>query len=127
MPKKVDHTKEQTLAQQAKEAQQVKKEKVAAVLEGTEAGEIWNEIKDLNIEMFALPGQKVDMHCTPVPADPTKLFLLTNSSAVLPSLEAAVNKDAKGNFQNRFVVELADRFVTVTRASVSLTDKYGIK
>lgn len=102
--------KAETLAQQALEAQQNKDVAVAKHLAGTLAGEIWNEIKDKSIEMFALPDQKVNMHCHPVDIEPSKLYLLTTSTAVLPSLETALGK--------KYVVELVDRFVSVSRAPV---------
>lgn len=73
----------------------------------TDAQRIWDEIKDLPIQMFGLPGQLVNMHCTPVPVEPTRLYLTIRSSATLPSLETAV--------AGRFNVEQADRFVIVTR------------
>jgi hypothetical protein len=101
-------SKAETLAQQAVEIQQSKDQATAKGMQGTPAGAIWDEIKDKPIEMFALPEQKVHMHCHPVDIEPSKLYLLTNSSSVLPSLEVAVGKG--------FVVELADRFVTVSRA-----------
>lgn len=72
----------------------------------TEAEKIWAEIRYRPIEMFALPNQVVEQHCVPVLADPTKLFLSIRSTAVLPSLEASC-KD--------FVVELADKFVIISR------------
>lgn len=72
----------------------------------TEAEKIWAEIRFRPIEMFGLPNQVVEQHATPFPADPNKLFLTIRSSAVLPSLEATC-KD--------FTVELADRFVIVSR------------
>lgn len=78
-----------------------------AVPNVSEADKIWSEIRFRPIEMFALPNQIVEQHCTPFPADPSKLFLTTRSTAVLPSLEAACGKD--------FVVELADKFIIVTR------------
>jgi hypothetical protein len=72
----------------------------------TEAEKIWAEIRFRPIDMFGLPNQIVEQHATPFPADPNKLFLTTRSSAVLPSLEVTC-KD--------FVVEAADRFITVSR------------
>jgi hypothetical protein len=107
--------KEPTLAQQAQAAHQTKAEQVATSLAGTEAGTIWNEIKDKSIEMFALPDQKVHMHATPVNIEPSKLYLTATSTAVLPSLEVAVGK--------AYVVELADRFLIVSRAVTPLTKK----
>lgn len=103
-------TKAITLAQQAQVIQSNLDQKNADSMTGTVAGEIWKEIKDRNIEMFALPDQVVHMHCHPVAVDPSKLYLLTNSSAVLPSLEVAVGKN--------YVVELANKFVVVSRAIV---------
>ena len=106
-------SKEPTLAQQAQAAQEALDSKSATSMQGTPAGEIWSEINDKTIEMFALPGQFVSMHCHPVNVEPSKLYLLTNSSAVLPSLETAVGKN--------YVVELVDKFVIVSRAVVPLT------
>lgn len=74
----------------------------------TEAQRIWEEIRYRSIEMFALPGQIVEQHCDPLYVDPNRLFLTVRSTATLPSLEVSCGKD--------FVVELADKFVIVTRA-----------
>jgi hypothetical protein len=84
------------------------KEMAVEAIQGSLAGEIWEEIKDKPIEMFALPEQKVNMHCHPIPIEPSRLFLLISSSAVLPSLETALGK--------HYVVELMDKFVAVSRA-----------
>lgn len=73
----------------------------------TEAQKIWDEIKDLPIQMFGLPGQTVAMHVTPVMVEPTKLYVVTRSSATLPSLEETI--------KGAFAVELADKFVIITR------------
>lgn len=117
MSKKTDKkvVKEPTLAQQAQQIQRNKDAAFGVAMQGTDAGDIWNEIKDLNIEMFALPDQKIHMHARPVAVEPSKLYLLTNSSSVLPSLETAVGK--------RYTVELADKFVIVARAVNSLTKR----
>lgn len=74
----------------------------------TEAEKIWEEIKSLPIQMFGLPSQVVANHCTFVPIEPSKLYVSIRSTATLPSLEAAVAP--------KFVVELADKWVIVTRA-----------
>jgi hypothetical protein len=81
----------------------------------TESGKIWDEIKNKNIEMFALPDQRVWQHCEPILIEPTKLYLRTRSSSVLPSLETACGKG--------YVVELLDKYVTVTRAVTPLTQR----
>lgn len=97
-----------TMAQQAQVLQQSLDQKNADAMTGTVAGEIWKEIKDWPIEMFALPDQVINAHCHPVSIEPSKLYLLTNSSAVLPSLETAIGKN--------YVVDLVDKFVVVSRA-----------
>ena len=80
----------------------------AMVAPPSQADQIWNEIQNLPIQMFGLPGQIVAMHVIPVSVEPSKLYLTIRSSAALPSLEAAIAP--------KFVVELADRFIIVTRA-----------
>ena len=76
----------------------------------TESVKMWNEIKDKNIDMFAIPGQKVNQYYKPVPVEPSKLYLLAlvpRATCALPSLETAIGSG--------FVVELVDKYVTVTR------------
>lgn len=108
MSKKTKTNKDLTLAEQAALQQQAKDASVATQLKDTVAGQIWNEIKDKNIEMFALPNQVIGMHCHPIAVEPSRLFLVANSTAVLPSLEMAVG--------NKYTVEQADRFIIVARA-----------
>lgn len=109
MNKKAKTTKEPTLAQLAAAKQEAKDQQTAAAMKATTAGQIWNEINGLSIEMFALPNQFVNMHCHPVFIDDTKLHLIANSSAVLPSLEVAIG--------NRYTVELVDKYLVVARAA----------
>jgi hypothetical protein len=92
-----------------------KKNKVVEVKMKTEAQQIWEEIKDRNIEMFSLPNQKVNNYCKPVEVEPTKLYLYIKAEAVLPSLEVSAGSS--------FVVEKMERFVVVSRAKPSLTAK----
>jgi hypothetical protein len=79
----------------------------------TEAEKMWDQIKELPIDMFSLPNQKVWQHCTPVSIEPSKLYLITKASATLPALESSLNK--------KFMVEQVDRFVVVSRPAVILT------
>jgi hypothetical protein len=51
--------------------------------------EIWNDIKDKHIEMFALANAKVSDYCIPVNLDPSRCFLTFKASSVLPALESA--------------------------------------
>ena len=115
MSKKTKTNKDLTLAEQAVLQQQAKDVSAADQLKGTVAGKIWEEIKDKNIEMFALPSQVVSMHCHPIPVEPNRLYLVANSSAVLPSLEAAIG--------NPYNIELADKFIIVSRAPAPLIRK----
>lgn len=75
----------------------------------TPANVIWEEIKTLKIEMFALPSQQVQHYCKPVEVDPSKLFLLTTAGSVLPALEAVVAP--------KYTVEKQERFLVVSLAS----------
>lgn len=81
------------------------------MLDGTEAGKIWLEIKDKNINMFALPNQKVHQYCQPKVVEPTKLYLIVSVSSVLPLLEESIG--AKYN------VELVNKYVVVSRKQES--------
>jgi hypothetical protein len=75
---------------------------------------IWNDIKDRNIDMFALSGAKVSDYCKPVEIDPSRCFLLFKASAVLPALEAAV--------AGKYDIEIADRYIIVSKAK----GKFGV-
>lgn len=92
-----------------------KTDKTTADLDNTEAGKIWAEIKDKDIEMFALPAQKVSDHCEPVNIEPSKLYLTIRSSAALPALEFSCGKE--------YSVQMNDRFVIVSRATTPLSQK----
>lgn len=78
------------------------------VIVKTAADQIWSEIKDLRIEMFALPDQRVHMYCKPVSIDPNKLFLLASAGSVLTALELVVAP--------KYTVEKMDRFLVVSLA-----------
>lgn len=73
----------------------------------TESQVIWEEVRNRPIQMFGLPSQTIDQHCTVVPIEPTALYVSIRSSATLPSLEAAVAPE--------FTVELVDKFVVIRR------------
>lgn len=77
-----------------------------------EADIIWDQIRNLPIQMFGLPDQIVAMHATPVQVEPSKLYVTIRSSAALPSLEAAVAP--------AFQVEMVDKWVIIKRAPAPL-------
>ncbi len=97
----------------------------------TEAQEMWDEIKNLPIQLFGLPSQTVEHHCTQVVIEPTHLYLTIRASAVLPALETALNEYTSGldmiakKFGKvntvKFTVELADKFVIVSRVKPGLS------
>ena len=89
-----------------------KKTNLEESLEGTEAGKIWSEIKDKNIDMFALPNQKIHQYAQPRLIEPDKLYLLTTATSVLPALELSLG--------NNYYVEMSGRFVVVSRPIKSL-------
>lgn len=87
----------------------------------TGAEKIWNKIKDLPVELFALPEQTVQMHAKREEklekATPDTLYLLLKSGAVRHALEEAMNRVRLG--QNElgqplaFQVEEAGKYTTI--------------
>lgn len=71
------------------------------------ADAIWNQIKDINLNLFALPDQTVAKYCTPIPVEPTKLYLTVKVSSVLTALEDSLGKE--------FNFDAGGRFIIVTR------------
>jgi len=86
----------------------MKKDKLETEQETTVANKIWNSIKDMKLEMFALPNQYVNMYCKPVEIEPSKLYLvmLNNASSVLPALENVLSE--------RYEVTRVDKFIVVS-------------
>jgi hypothetical protein len=73
----------------------------------TTAEQIWEEIKDRGIDIFALPEQKVNHYCSPVKIDPSKCYLQFKVGAVLPALEVALG--------SKYLVEMNNKYITVAR------------
>lgn len=73
----------------------------------SESDKIWNEIKDLPLDLYALSGQTVSDHTTKMKLPGEKLYLTPASSAVLPALESVL--------QSKFDVEMADKYIVVQR------------
>lgn len=78
----------------------------------TVADQIWNEIKDKPLALFALPNQLVHQHCQPAPVDPARCFLLYKASALLPAVESAIGPD--------YTCETMDKYIVVSRKEKSL-------
>lgn len=81
----------------------------------TEADLIWEEIKSLPIDVYAVPG-RVDQYVKKIEVPGTDLFAKISSSAVLPALE---NTLGNGHLTRgkRYSVEVGEGFVIVKRHS----------
>jgi hypothetical protein len=60
-----------------------KKQEVDKKLTKTAADVIWDDIKGLPMDIFALPGQTVAGYFQPITIEPTKLYLKYSVSAAL--------------------------------------------
>lgn len=85
-------------------------------VEKSEAEQIWEEIKTLPINMFALSNQKVEQHVVRVPMPGRELLLKLVSTATLPALEETLANGflTKGR---KYEVELAEGYTIVRRGS----------
>ena len=68
-----------------------KKEEGQVELRG-KSKEIWEKIKNHEIEMFGLPGQIISKFCTPVPVDENNLYIKISVSCVVASLDPVIAK-----------------------------------
>lgn len=73
----------------------------------TAAEKIWNEIKEMKIDMFSLPNQKIEQHVKMVQVEPSSLYVELYSSATLPALEEAL--------KNGYSVEVNGRFIKILK------------
>ncbi len=78
-----------------------------AVPEKLESQKIWDEIKEVNLNMFALPGQTVEKYCTPYMIEPSKCYVTVKVTAALVALEEALLK--------KFNIEVEGKFIVITR------------
>lgn len=76
-------------------------------MQKTTADQIWDLLKDREVQMFSLPGQTVAHYCTPTPIDPNKLFLKFAVPACVPAVEIAIN--------NEFDFEIVKDFIIVSK------------
>lgn len=92
-----------------------------AVAEMTVAEQIWETIKNLPVDIFALPNQTVQMHVTRdarlEKAMPDAVHVLLKSAAVLPALEEALGKvrlpPAKTGLPQIFEFSSLDRYTVI--------------
>ncbi len=71
-----------------------------------ESLKIWNEIKGVQLDLFSLPDQTVAKYCSPLPIDPTRLYVTITATAVLPALDVALSN---------FNVESIGKWIVISR------------
>lgn len=86
----------------------------------TPAQQIWDDIEHLPIMIFGLPDQEVKQHLFPQPVEPSKLYLTFRASAALPALETSLETKS---VQGKYAVELADKFIVVSKNPKPLSIK----
>lgn len=75
---------------------------------------IWDEIRNLPINMYSIPNQKISMHVTPLKGAPNdSLYLKLKSSAVIVGLEAALDP-------RKYTIEQVDKYTIIKRADKEL-------
>jgi hypothetical protein len=80
------------------------KDDVVETRESGTVNNLWLELKDKVLDIFALPGQTVETYFKPVPVEPTKLYLTYSVSSALPALETALGSAFKVELVNKYVV-----------------------
>jgi hypothetical protein len=82
----------------------------------TKADQIWNAIKDIGINLYALSGQTISMHVTRLPIADNMLYLKLKSPAVLPIMEEAIQHvriSSKEKFDEKLEVSQEKDFVII--------------
>lgn len=72
--------------------------------------QIWEEIKNIKISMFALPSQTIDNYCKMIPIEPSKCYVTYTVSSFLPALEEAVG--------SAYTCELVEKYIVISRKKV---------
>ena len=66
---------------------------VTSVTEVRKSDVVWNQVKDMSIEMFGIPQQTFGQYCKRVmETDPEVVYLILKASAVLPTLEENIGR-----------------------------------
>lgn len=69
-----------------------------------ESARLWNEIKNLQLNMFALPDQTVEKHYTPVIVEPSKLYMVGAVGAAFPALEETLGQNYNLEVAGKYIV-----------------------
>lgn len=80
-----------------------------------ESDQIWEEIKDLPISIYALPNQKVSDHIEKLPVPGNTLYVRLLSSAAISALEPALG--------NKYEIEQADQYTLIKRATAPVIEE----
>jgi len=74
--------------------------------------QLWNQIKNLRMEIFGLPNQTVEMHVQRHNVDPDCVYMTLKAGAVLPALEEALRQADPGKGK-RFDLSQVDRYTVL--------------
>lgn len=58
----------------------------------TRADVIWNQIKNIKVDIYALPNQTLEKHVERVKVSDDSVHIKLNSPAILPAMEEAMSK-----------------------------------
>jgi len=89
------------------------------------ADELWDEIKDLPIEMYSLDNQRVLNHVTRKGGTPDSVVLSLRAPAVLPSLEAVLNAQKQYRDKVSFAMKAEGENVTETFPKYEMEEAEG--
>lgn len=80
--------------------------------------QIWDAIKGLKVEYYALPDQTVETISSPMSIEPECLYLTIKGPAALPAITDAVAGitfvNAFGKKVAKYAVEMRDKYVVIT-------------
>lgn len=65
---------------------------------------IWNNIKDIQISLFALPGKRLSELCKRDTIEPSKCFLVPSASSLLPILEEAIGDKYTCEMMQKYII-----------------------
>jgi hypothetical protein len=74
---------------------------------------IWDKIKEVDLEVAALPNQTIEKHTSRVPLDFAKVHLIPKSGQVVPLIETKVH-GKHWDRDHSFNVTTEERFVVVS-------------
>ncbi len=85
----------------------------------SKTNKIWEEIQNLDVEVYGLQGKKIKDVATVGPEiEPNAVYLTIKGSAILPAIEESLNKAGTYNTSSRtnvpkYVVDVVDKWVVI--------------